>query len=376
MTSAGTSSREIVQVVSSSGYAGIERHALGLCRELLALGCTVRLVCPISAERMRAEAADVGLATYCPQRGRRHVAALAEALISPPALVHVHDGRSAVAVAAASMLTRTHVFRTQHFVSPASTERTGWRRSASLAAHRTINRRLDGYIAVSGIAAELALRRGEVDRGRLRVISPGVALASSAQADAARRRRATHVGEYAVAFVGRLEKEKRVDVLVHAFSLLRARVPTVRLVVAGAGSEQQRLKKLAEDLGVADAVTWTGWVSEPDSVLAGADIYVNPWPREGFGMAMAEAMSYELPVVAPDAGASPELVENGVTGFLVRPEDPISLASAVLRLVEDRELGLWMGRNARQRALERYGIERTARTTLDLYEQRLERSLT
>jgi phenylacetate-CoA ligase len=82
---------------------------------------------------------------------------------------------------------------------------------------------------------------------------------------------------------------------------------------------------------------------------------------------MAEAMAFGLPVVAVDSGASPELVENEVTGLLVPPGDPAAMAEAVIRLARDPQLARRLGDAAIRRASSEFGAKRTARDTMALY---------
>jgi glycosyltransferase involved in cell wall biosynthesis len=83
-------------------------------------------------------------------------------------------------------------------------------------------------------------------------------------------------------------------------------------------------------------------------------------------MATAEAMAFALPVIAVRSGASTELVEDGMTGRLVAPEDPQALAAVMSELIEDRSRAAMMGEHGRERA-ENYSIDRTAAATLKFY---------
>jgi glycosyltransferase involved in cell wall biosynthesis len=172
-----------------------------------------------------------------------------------------------------------------------------------------------------------------------------------------------------VAFVGRLEAERRLDVLIRAIPLVLKSAPDCRFIVAGTGSAAPSLRHLAAGLGVERAITWSGWLDDPYSVLSEAHVYVNTWPSEAFGMAMAEAMALGLPIVAPDAGACHDMVETDRTGKLVSPEDPFALAKAVLELVSDLPKASLMGDAARSQAIARYGARRTAVATLAFLEQ-------
>ena len=144
-------------------------------------------------------------------------------------------------------------------------------------------------------------------------------------------------------------------------------MPECRFVIAGAGSAEEDLKSRTRQLGIEDAVEWTGWLPEIASLLGASHIYVNTWPWEGFGMATAEAMGAALPVVAVDSGASPELVAPGVTGLLVPPADSAALAAALCDLLADRERMALMGAAGRERSVARYSMRATAESTLDFY---------
>lgn len=359
----------VVHVVTSDAYAGVERHALRLARELRRLDCRAELACPPGAARLRAEAGAAGVPVLpSSAAGRRGwIGSLARLLAAePPDVLHLHDGRAALAGVVLARAGRPLVVRTQHFTRPASAERRGLRRDASLTLHRALNRRLDGYVAVSESVARAARERAETGMAEIAVVPPGIDLPGDdavARARAGRERLAQPV----VACIGRLERDKRADALVRAVPHVLARLPGTRFVIAGSGSQGEALRTLAAGLGVEHAIDWLGEVPDAAPVLAAAHVYVNPSPQEGFGLATVEAMAAGLPVVAVGAGASAELVEHGVSGLLAERDDPELLARHVAALLGDRALAARMGEAARARALARYGIERTAAATLELY---------
>lgn len=144
--------------------------------------------------------------------------------------------------------------------------------------------------------------------------------------------------------LSRLGPEKRVDVVIEAFALLRRRLSNVRLVVGGMGSELPALKELAAALGVADDVIFPGYIDEDKGdYFAASDVFVFHSLFETFGQVLAEAMFMGKPVVSVRAGAIPEVVDDGVTGIIVEPEDPASLAQVTETLLLDpirrREFG-------------------------------------
>jgi glycosyltransferase involved in cell wall biosynthesis len=140
---------------------------------------------------------------------------------------------------------------------------------------------------------------------------------------------------------GRLEAVKGAQVLLAAMPAILAAYPDARLTVLGTGAMDDRLRRMADELGVRPAVTFGGW-SPPATMaatLAAADVAVVPsiWP-ESFGLTALEALAAGCAVVAADGGGLPDLVRPGETGLLVPPGDAPALAAAVLSLLADPEL--------------------------------------
>jgi phosphatidyl-myo-inositol dimannoside synthase len=164
---------------------------------------------------------------------------------------------------------------------------------------------------------------------------------------------------------------KGIRFLIEAAAQLAPRFPALRVVVAGDGFERPELIKLAESLGIADRVTFLGWVpnSELPPYYRAAAISVIPSLEEGFGIPAAEAMGCETPVVASDAGGLPEVVEHGVTGLIVPRGDSTALAAAMGRLLGDPALRAEMGRAGRERSLRLFDWDRTAEQLEHIYAQ-------
>ena len=133
--------------------------------------------------------------------------------------------------------------------------------------------------------------------------------------------------------VGRLVGRKRVDQLVRLVSTLGCE--KVRLVIVGDGPESTALQHQASELGIADRVTFAGFVSDQRKIdlLAAADIYVSTSQHEGFGLVFLEAMAQGLPVVCYDHGGQTDYLENGVNGAVLPLNDFDAFVSAVSDLV-------------------------------------------
>jgi glycosyltransferase involved in cell wall biosynthesis len=164
-----------------------------------------------------------------------------------------------------------------------------------------------------------------------------------------------------VVTAGRLDANKGHARMLRAFAPVAAAHPDWQLHVYGAGPEDRALEALAHELGLADRVRLKGFTGDLSTVLAGSSVYALTSHSESFSMSLIEAMSVGLPPVAMDCPRGPrEIVEDGVTGFLVPDGDEPAFTAALLRLVEDAELRRTIGARAHAHA-EQWSMDRIGR---------------
>jgi glycosyltransferase involved in cell wall biosynthesis len=142
----------------------------------------------------------------------------------------------------------------------------------------------------------------------------------------------------------------------------------VQVLVVGRGPLESELRREAVRFGVADLVRFLGARGDVRRVLAASDVLAAPSLSEGFGLAVVEAMASGLPCVATRTGGLAEIVEDGVSGFLVPPRDVAALADTVECLLGDRALRARFGERARAVAERRYDVRDTARRLEELYD--------
>ena len=146
--------------------------------------------------------------------------------------------------------------------------------------------------------------------------------------------------------VGALKPLKSYDILLRALSVLAAEGKQFELLLAGKGSDRERLQGLACELGLAECVTFLGEVADVPALLASAHLLVHTAMSEGLGNTVLEAMGEGLPVVATSVGGTPEVIEDGLSGLLIPPGDVPAFVDALRRLLDDAELRRQLGRGA------------------------------
>jgi glycosyltransferase involved in cell wall biosynthesis len=178
-------------------------------------------------------------------------------------------------------------------------------------------------------------------------------------------------GRLVIASAGRIEPLKGQETLIAACGVLKNAGTDFHLLLVGEtvdSSYERFCRQKALELGIADRVTFAGHRDDMAFLLKGIDIFVLPSViREAFPRAVIEAMACGKPVIVTAGGGAPESVEEGRSGFIVPPSDPIVLAERLSRLAGDTAMRKIMGAAARHRAEARFGLEQNARTTQELY---------
>lgn len=171
-----------------------------------------------------------------------------------------------------------------------------------------------------------------------------------------------------IVFLGRLNQEKQVDVVLRALSRFKE-TERPSFEVIGSGDQMDALKNLATELGVAKSVHWHGKTSESKlrEVLGRGTVFVMPSIAELQSIATLEAMASGMPVVAADAMALPHLVDNGYNGYLFRPGDDADLADLLSRVLRSSDEEYFAMRRASLKMVEAHDINRTISAFVSLY---------
>lgn len=244
-------------------------------------------------------------------------------------------------------------------------------------AYRLMNRMFDQVQAVSEAVREHTIRAGGLDPARVVTIPNGIEVERIAAAggDATLRESLAPGGGPVVLTVGNIRRVKGVDVLVRAAARVVARYPTAVFPIAGRVHEpdyERELLALIGRLGLERNVRFLGKTDQAPSLLKACDVFCLPSRSEGMSNALLEAMACGRPSVATRVGGNPEVIEDGLSGFLVESEDDAAVAERILALLDDPARAREMGETARRVVEERFSAERMVADMAKRYDSLVE----
>lgn len=163
--------------------------------------------------------------------------------------------------------------------------------------------------------------------------------------------------------------------LLQAFSIVVRTIPNARLLIIGGGKKGyiRKLKKLTSQLGIDSATQFLGELTQVGDIYRQFTLFALPSYGEAYGLVYGEAALHGIPAIGTSSGGAPEIIENGVTGFIVPPKDPEQLAKAMLRILVDDKLAAEMGRRAKQRMQALFPSRKIITDVEQIYEELLKR---
>jgi glycosyltransferase involved in cell wall biosynthesis len=235
-------------------------------------------------------------------------------------------------------------------------------------------RRRQTWVSVSRFGRRMLTATFGVPEREIRVIYNGPREIASEAGSRAKLRHEHGISpdERVIVSVGRLSHVKGHDVLIEAVRKLDRSRDKVRVLIAGDGEERQALVAQIARAGLEGRVELIGQTGAVDSLLHAADLFVFPSRFEGTPFAMLEAMSIGLPVIATRFGGSDEVVEDGLSGFLVPLDDPEALAATIERALADTDATAAIGARGRT-VVSRFSRSAMLSETLSLLNAEAER---
>ncbi|HET9719236.1 MAG TPA: glycosyltransferase [Solirubrobacteraceae bacterium] len=351
----------IAHVISSpEGIGGAERVLLELLKAGAERGWEQRVLHPFL------KGGESGLAQCCPPRDY-HSAPCSrwqqlpglwrwighELFTYRPDIVHVHLFHAAVLVASLPRPFQARLLLTHHHGSRYVEER----QPAREIADRACGRRYDVVVAVSESTRRMLADRYHYPESKLVTIPNGWSGSPVAQA-----RRPAH----RIVCVANLRRQKGHDVLLSAFAQVVRQLPDAELLLVGDGPLRAGLSEQARRLGIERSVQFTGAADDVWPLLAEADVFALASRYEPLGLAVLEAMAAGLPVVAAAVDGLTEIVEDGVSGYLVPRDDPDALAKKLICLFGSPDQMRSMAMAGKTKAAD-YGADTMRRRYSELY---------
>ena len=246
-------------------------------------------------------------------------------------------------------------------------------RKVPLFVERLTSPLVDKFAAVSDAIRNYIIQKAHIDPEKIVTVRNGIGLMEAKVAPIEGKEFGLRPGGPIVGVVGRLAKEKGYWYLLSAARIVMKECPEAHFLVVGDGPQREKLANLALNLGLKDHITFTGYRRDVLRVLSLFDIFALATLWEGLSMVILEAMVMAKPVVTTNVVGNPELVVDGITGFLVPPRDPQALADRILTLLKDENLRKRMGAAGRRRVEEKFTIEKMVSETESLYEELLDK---
>jgi glycosyltransferase involved in cell wall biosynthesis len=242
---------------------------------------------------------------------------------------------------------------------------------------RWLARRATALVAVSPQVRDDLVSLGVAPAESFVIVRLGIALEERVSLDAAGRERMRALlgiapQRFVVGWIGRMTGVKRTDDILLALRGLRERGVDACLLMVGDGPDRDQTERRAKELGVVRECFFLGYQDDVTAFLAAFDAFVLPSGNEGTPVSAIEALGAGRPVVATRVGGVPDVVRDGVDGYLVEAGDVAGLAEALARLAADPELRDRMGAAGRERVLPRYAVERLIDDVDRLYRSLLE----
>jgi len=222
-----------------------------------------------------------------------------------------------------------------------------------------------GYVRSAGVpVAKIHIVQNAIDIDRMH--------AHINHAQEKRKELGFGIEDVLIATAGRLSPEKAQADLIIAFSHIYEKFPKARLLIIGDGAQREHLELLVREQSIRN-VSFLGFRHDVDAIMNGVDLFVLPSLTEGLPNVILEAFACSKPVVATSVGGVPEIVDDGISGFLVPPSRPDLLADAVEKLLSDPELRQTMGQAGYLKVKAKFTFEAQTRKLESIYHEILGR---
>ncbi|HXX81306.1 MAG TPA: glycosyltransferase family 4 protein [Thermodesulfovibrionales bacterium] len=358
----------VLHTESSKGWGGQENRILKEAKGLQKLGVRVIVLCqPGSILEKNARSEGIEVRT-CTMGKHYNVVAISSILRLMKRekidVVSTHSGRDSFLAGIAGRISRRRplIVRTRHIAMPITTRIT-YRMLPHVVV--TTSEYVRQYLIRKGIAPEkvVTIHTG-ID---LSVFNPD-STTGNLREDLGLKQDIPLIGTVAI-----LRFKKGHHILLDAVQEVLKEIPEAVFVFAGDGPQKNNIERKINSMGLTQKVLMLGLRKDVPGVLKSLDIFVLPTLQESHGGVFVEAMAMGRPVIGTDVGGVGEVIQDGINGYLVRPNDVSALAGAMISMLRDKERTALMGREGRKMVQEGFTIEGMCEKTYALYSSLLAR---
>lgn len=274
----------------------------------------------------------------------------------PPKVIHSHRYKENFLAFCLSILTRAQLVTTQHGLP--ETKSSFFLRTIKTQSNFFLLRYFFRFVvAVSRDINSFFVNDLKLDKHHVKTVHNGLHIPVNFTLNNSR---------FIIGSAGRLFPVKDYHLLLNIAKSIHDNVD-INFVLAGEGPLKNSLETFITDCRLQNCFQLIGHKEDMDSFYSGLSVYINTSVHEGIPMTILEAMARGLPIIAPRVGGIPEVVDDGVQGFLIDGRDPQAFAEKIMLLYNDRELWQRMSLAAREKAERCFSVEKMAQGYLDIY---------
>jgi len=358
---------KVLEIIGDSTLAGAPRHLLSLLENFDYKKFSLFVISPPGplAGQIKAIHETIDL-EIIPMHSKFNITTIKEIRAHikqvKPDVIHVHGTRAGSLARLAAIGLKPPVIYTEHL----------WTKNYHLSSWFANNLQILGLwfldmftdfnIAVSQAVKDFMVE-GQVTRSeKVKVIYNGIDLPE-------KKAKIFSKKDIVLGTVGTLNYQKGIQYLIQAMPKVLKEFPHTELTIVGEGVFKDHLKQLVKKMKLEKSVTFTGFVKDIDDEMIKFDIYIQPSISESFGLAIIQAMSLGVPVVATNTGGIPEIVTTDKTGTLVEVAKPEALSEAIIDLLRDEEKAKKMGQLAREEVKIKFNLKDMVQATEGVYEE-------
>lgn len=353
----------VLHTESSRGWGGQENRIYHEALGIKKLGARVIIVCqPGSVISQRAGAAAIEVA-YCNMRKSYDIPAIHYLLNvikkEQVDVVNTHSGKDSLLAAIAGRLSsrKPVIVRTRHLALPITS-----RFTYSVLPHRVVT--------VSERVRQYLVNEEGISPGRVAAVPTGVDLEMfNPHKNAGMLRAELNLADNVplIGMVAIFRTKKGHHILLEAVPHILKEIPDTIFVLAGNGPTLDKIKSMVKEMDLEKHMLFPGLRPDVPDILKSIDIFVLPTLQEALGTSILEAMAMEKPVISSRVDGVPEIVKDGITGLLVQPDNPDTLAKAIITLLRDKNRARKMGVEGRKFAEQYFTVDNMVRGMHDLY---------